>query len=242
MIHQPILCVKCGATMVSGIAIEQTYTSGMPDWPGDEPDAVVTMSPGGPGKVINCMKCPECGHSVKGTLSMGTELKRQWSELEQAAAMDMQHKPWGTDSRNRWDRRFFGLAQHYAEWSKDPSTQCGAVITLGNRQISQGYNGFPAGTADDPATYADRDIKYQRVLHAELNAIIHAKQDLKGCTIYVFPLIPCSQCMAAIIQAGIIRVVTAKPEGELKERWAASNAAALALAAEAGVSISYVGA
>ena len=44
----------------------------------------------------------------------------------------------------KWDTRFLGLATHISAWSKDPSSQVGAVITDGNRIISLGYNGFAA--------------------------------------------------------------------------------------------------
>lgn len=54
-------CRKCGGRMRPGIATEQTYT-GTPDFPGDT--HVSTMSPGGPGAVIDCMKCEACGWSV----------------------------------------------------------------------------------------------------------------------------------------------------------------------------------
>lgn len=53
-------CKHCHTPMVPGLAIEQTYT-GAPDFPGCE---IVTMSPGGPGKLIDCLKCPQCGWSV----------------------------------------------------------------------------------------------------------------------------------------------------------------------------------
>jgi len=154
---------------------------------------------------------------------------------------DMKFKPWVTSSRSKWDARFFKLAEHYSTWSKDPSTGCGAVITRGNRQISHGYNGFPAGTSDDPSVYTNRDTKLLRIIHAELNAILHSKQDLSGCTIYVYPLTPCASCMAAIIQSGIIRVVTKEPTAELKERWLLSNTEALHMAKEAKVSVNYIG-
>lgn len=52
-------CKKCGGKMQTGQAIEQTWT-GRPEWPGD---TIYTMSPGGPGKLIDCWKCGECGHS-----------------------------------------------------------------------------------------------------------------------------------------------------------------------------------
>jgi hypothetical protein len=53
-------CPKCFLTLQEGIALQQTYTSGLPDLGGE----IVTMSPGGPGKLISCLKCPECGYSV----------------------------------------------------------------------------------------------------------------------------------------------------------------------------------
>lgn len=53
-------CRKCGADMQPGVAIGQTLT-GMPDFIGGE---CCTVSPGGPGKLIECLKCPECGWST----------------------------------------------------------------------------------------------------------------------------------------------------------------------------------
>jgi hypothetical protein len=55
-------CRKCGGQMLPGIAMGQTYSAGMPDFPGDE--KAVTLSAGGPGKVIEAMKCSKCGWSV----------------------------------------------------------------------------------------------------------------------------------------------------------------------------------
>ena len=54
-------CKKCSGKMRPGKAIEQTWT-GIPDFPGDK--KCVTMSPGSSGKLIDCMKCIECGWSV----------------------------------------------------------------------------------------------------------------------------------------------------------------------------------
>lgn len=54
-------CRRCDAAMRPGIALGQTY-SGIPDFPGD--DHVCTISPGGPGAIITCLKCSGCGHSV----------------------------------------------------------------------------------------------------------------------------------------------------------------------------------
>lgn len=56
-------CPKCKTEMTVGKAIQQTWTGGTPDFPG-KPYTIVTMSAGGPGKLIDCQKCPECGFSV----------------------------------------------------------------------------------------------------------------------------------------------------------------------------------
>ena len=55
------LCKRCGGIMRPGIAMGQTWSAGIPDFPGQ--DACITMSPGGPGRVIDCMKCEACGWS-----------------------------------------------------------------------------------------------------------------------------------------------------------------------------------
>lgn len=57
-----MLCKKCGGEMRIGKAIEQTLT-GIPDFSSGE---IVTMSPGGQGVLIDCIKCALCGWSVYG--------------------------------------------------------------------------------------------------------------------------------------------------------------------------------
>lgn len=115
---------------------------------------------------------------------------------------------------DKWDQRFLALARHFAAWSKDPSTQVGAVIVDKRRRIlSSGYNGFPAGIAD--VALEHRDYKYPRIIHAETNALLFATAPLVGATLYVWPMPPCSHCAGSIIQAGIERVVS-PPAGE---RW-----------------------
>lgn len=110
-----------------------------------------------------------------------------------------------------WDECFMGLAHLSAMRSKDPSTQVGAVIVSNeHRVVSIGYNGFPNGCSDDVFPW-DREgefgnTKYPYVVHAELNAILNSKNDLRGCSLYV-SLFPCNECAKAIIQSGISRIV-----------------------------------
>jgi hypothetical protein len=50
--------------MKQGIATGQTWTSGVPDFPGQTDTRGQTMIPSGPGKVIQCLKCEKCGYSI----------------------------------------------------------------------------------------------------------------------------------------------------------------------------------
>ena len=135
----------------------------------------------------------------------------------------------------KWDDRMLAMAKLVWSWSKDPSTQVGAVITRPDRTIaSVGYNGFPRGTDDSPEKYADRPTKLLRVVHAEMNAMLAAREPLKGYTLYVTPLHPCANCAGSIIQAGITRVVAHMPI-KRREEWASNFEAASLLFNEAGV-------
>jgi len=119
----------------------------------------------------------------------------------------------------KWDRRFLEMAKLVSSWSKDPSTQCGAVITKGNRIISLGFNGFPKGVSDLPERYNNRETKYKMTIHAEVNAILFSDPCIKNCTIFVYPMLPCSRCACQIIQTGIKKVVSIKPSEDLLFRW-----------------------
>ena len=138
----------------------------------------------------------------------------------------------------KWDHRFLDLADRIAAWSKDPSTKVGAIIVRPNRTLcSVGYNGFPRGVDDTEERYEDRETKYQMVVHAEINAILTAEEELKGYTLYVSPLHPCPQCAAAIIQVGIKRVVSRETfRGDWKDRLAVSQK----MFKEAGVTLDIV--
>lgn len=108
----------------------------------------------------------------------------------------------------KWDKRFIDLAEHVSTWSKDPSTKVGAVIVDANRRIvSVGYNGFPANVYDFPERYENREIKYEMIVHGEINAILFANRDLHGCTLYTWPFQPCARCASIVVQKGISRVV-----------------------------------
>ena len=62
---------------------------------------------------------------------------------------------------NKWDQRFLDIAKLVSTWSKDPSTQTGAVIVRPDRSVvSLGFNGFPKAMLDKDEWYNDRNEKY----------------------------------------------------------------------------------
>jgi len=108
---------------------------------------------------------------------------------------------------NKWDMRMLDLAKLVASWSKDPSRHVGAVIARPDHSIvSVGYNGFARGVEDKPERYNEKAVKYELVVHAEMNAILAAKEPLTNCVLYC-TLMPCSRCAAGIINSGIKKVV-----------------------------------
>ena len=118
---------------------------------------------------------------------------------------------------NKWDIYFLSEAWLISTRSKDPSTQCGSVIVAPNKSIvSKGYNGLPATMPDTHEHYHNRPLKYETIIHAEINAQIFATRQLNGCCLYTWPLLPCSRCASQMIQAGIERVVA--PINTI-ERW-----------------------
>lgn len=136
-------------------------------------------------------------------------------------------------NQHKWDERFVVLAEHIAQWSKDPSTKVGAVLVDDQRRVvGHGYNGFPRGVADTPERYADREIKYKMVVHAEANAILNAAVATKGCTLYS-TFFPCPGCASLLIQSGIVRVISRRSPSD--DRWAEQQKISETMFAEAGI-------
>lgn len=99
------------------------------------------------------------------------------------------------------------VAEITSHLSKDPVTKVGAVIVSpDNRKISIGYNGFAAGLEETSDMWHIRDIKIEQVIHAEMNAIINAPFDIKGCSLYCTHQ-PCHRCLIHVANSGIIKVV-----------------------------------
>ena len=142
---------------------------------------------------------------------------------------------------SKWNNRYLELAKQVASWSKDPSSQIGAVAVGDKGQIlSQGYNGFPRGVNDSEDRYNDRPTKYKLVVHAEMNVIYNATYNgvsLHGSTLFVFGLPVCSDCAKGIVQVGIKKIIM--PAQEIPQSWEDSWALSKSIFKEAGVEYEF---
>lgn len=139
---------------------------------------------------------------------------------------------------NKWHNRYLDMCDLVASWSHDPSSKFGAVIVdKNNRVVSLGFNGFASGFEDLPERWNDRPFKYKHVLHSEENAILQAKRDLDGCTIYI-QTVPCSNCMSRIAQVGIKKVICRQPTEDYLSRWSVDKP--LQVAKECGILVEMI--
>ena len=109
-----------------------------------------------------------------------------------------------------WDEYFMNIAEEVGKKSKDPSAGVGCVIVDGNhRPVSFGYNGLIQGADESKLTLTERPMKYYFVCHAEMNALIFAKKDLEGCSLYC-TFATCENCLKHCLQAGVKKFVYRK--------------------------------
>ena len=125
--------------------------------------------------------------------------------------------------------------------SRDTSTKVGSVIIRPDKSIcSEGYNGFPRYMEDRDEWIDERAEKYDRSVHAEMNALLAAREPVVGYTMY--STVPaCKVCALHICAAGIKRVVWSESaEMSFMARWGDSIAVAKRLFLDCDVEISIV--
>lgn len=135
------------------------------------------------------------------------------------------------------------LAYRAARASNDPSTQNAALLVESDGSVVLAdVNRFPDGVAATPERW-ERPGKYRYVEHAERNLCYRAAR--RGIAMdrltMVCPWAPCPECARAIIQSGIVLLVTHKQAHDrTPERWRGEIAVAFAMLAEAGVEVVMV--
>jgi len=118
-----------------------------------------------------------------------------------------------------WDNYFKNLAYTVASNSKCLSRHIGAVLVKDKAIISTGYNGPSRGIPPCPGPKCPRTalgfnssegLHLCPAAHAEANSIAQAARSgvsTSGTTMYVTCGVPCKNCLALIINAGIEEVV-----------------------------------
>ncbi len=118
-----------------------------------------------------------------------------------------------SENKLKWYRRFLNKAYEVSTWSKDQSTQVGAVAynmqAMSKLPIGEGYNGFPRKVNDNIQARHERPLKYMYCEHAERNLIYNNARKgiaMENATLFVSHF-PCHDCARGVIQSGIIEVV-----------------------------------
>jgi len=145
-------------------------------------------------------------------------------------------------STNKWDKRYIKMAKEISSWSKDPSSQIGAVAIGSKGQVlATGFNGFPRGIEDSESRLNEREVKYKHIVHAEMNAIYNATYNgvsLDGATLYVYGLPVCLECAKGVIQVGIKKVVM--PNQKVDGKWLGSWLQSEAFFNEVGIEYEFI--
>ena len=73
------------------------------------------------------------------------------------------------------------------------------------------------GVPDSPLK--NREEKLNRIIHAEMNALLFLRERATGYLMYTWPMPPCVRCAAHIIQSGMLAVVCPRPTADMERRW-----------------------
>lgn len=137
--------------------------------------------------------------------------------------------------------------QSLHRYSPDPSTQVGAKLYAHTKSgfpssdscIAWAWNSFPDSYTGSLEAYKDRDLKYDRMIHAEMRCLLIAgKQYGKTLTLYT-SMAPCHHCAKHIAEASVARVYYPSSclQSDFAQRQAASVALGKLLLQECGVEI-----
>jgi len=123
------------------------------------------------------------------------------------------------------------MAETVSMRSKDMTTKVGVIIVSEEKNhVAIGYNGFPTGMSENQSRW---DNKSSYVVHAELNAVINAKTDISGWTVYT-TMFPCTECTKMLLQTGVSRVVYKdRSSASVEDSWKFSKV----LLEEMGISV-----
>jgi len=115
-------------------------------------------------------------------------------------------------SQKDLDKVYMSCADNIATLSHAVRKKVGCVLVTPENVMLSSYNGTPSGwdnRCEDVHELFEHLVTKPTVIHAELNAILHAARQgvsVKGATLYT-TLSCCTACSAMIAQAGVKRLV-----------------------------------
>lgn len=116
---------------------------------------------------------------------------------------------------NKWVEHFTDIARLKANRSKDTNTKVGAVIfdEVNGVEVSSGWNDLARGVVHSIERNT-APLKYKLTSHAEISAITNAARMGRATLGHsvVVTMFPCSLCCAALINSGITKVYSPKPD------------------------------
>lgn len=137
-------------------------------------------------------------------------------------------------------RNFLRIAEAQAYMSPDPSTKVGCVIVSSDRIVAYGFNHIPSPIQYTETQLQNREWKYPRVIHAEMDALAKIGPHNFSYPILYVTHFPCAQCAISIVHAGIKEIYTRKVPVDMIERWGASMKLASEILTEGGVFVNYL--
>ena len=163
-----------------------------------------------PGRIIKItgkhweIRCADCGNPIR---------------IERYYRMNSEYH---REKIKRWDTYFHSICVSVSSKSSCLSRKIGAILVREKVIIATGFNGPPRGYPHC-ITCIRKEKKFKSgeglhlcpATHAEGNCIASAARigsRVSGSTLYLNCIIPCKDCMALIINAGIVEVVVDKIE------------------------------
>lgn len=144
--------------------------------------------------------------------------------------------------QQKWIKRWYKEALNKASYSQDVNTKVGSIIISedDNVEVSSGWNCLPRKMRHTEERNS-RPLKYLLTSHSEISAITNAARmgrSTKDKSLVV-TMFPCSLCAAAIINAGITKVYSPKPDFN-HVQYGESFKLSLEMFSECRVSVEYI--
>jgi len=139
-----------------------------------------------------------------------------------------------------FNKIYLNILDSLKELSDDKKRKVSSIIVKDNNIISYGVNVIPNESSKNE-NRCGKDLKKYWLEHSERNAIFKAAKKgiaLEGSEMYV-NYFPCADCARAIIQSGIKKVYSPKPNLE-ESKWKESWKESIFILTEADVEIEFI--